>query len=153
MKKFINVLCVLILALTLADLALNLFFDGERTTSAKIDVDNFSVGMLIALLVASLGALGAGAMSFIYFIKFILNVNRNQVFTLKNISLIRKYGVCVLVIGVAMVFITSTVITGKSVVNATSGCINLFGEGLFALLMGEVFNIGLKLQEGKDAEA
>ena len=153
MKKYINVLCVLILVLTMADVALDLFFDGEHTTSIKIDVDQYSVGMLIALLVACLGALGAGVISVIYFIKFILNVNRNQVFTPKNISLLRKYGVCVLLIGVAMVFITSTVITGKSVVNATSGCINLFGEGLFALLMGEVFSIGQKLHEGKNVDA
>ena len=153
MKKYINVLCVLILAMMTTDLALNLFFDGEDQVVTFVDLDSLSLGMLIAILAACLVAFGGIVMAFIYFIRFILNVNRDQVFTLKNISLLRKYGICAIVVGLAVLFITSTMITGKSVVDATGDSIDAFGEGLFALLMGEVFCVGLKLQEGKSAEA
>ena len=146
MKKYMNVLCVLILALTLADLAVDFFFTGDHAVSFKNQY-SFSTGSLLLLLLDCLVILGAGVMSFVYFIKFILNVNRNQVFTEKNISLLRKYGVCALLIGVGVIILSISIITGNSFADALSDGINALGEGFFALLMGEVFGIGLKLKE------
>ena len=42
---------------------------------------------------------------------------------------------------------------GININEAWTDCIDTFIEGLFALLMGEVFGIGLKLQEGKNTAA
>lgn len=148
MKKYINVLCVLILALMLIDLVIDFFYTGG---SSKIvitaNLDSYSLGFLLFLLFVLLVALGAIVVCMVCFIKFILNVNRNEVFTRKNISLLRKYGVCALLIGVCLIFVNIAMqINIKEVV--TDG-IDSMGEGFFALLMGEVFSIGLNLQEGK----
>ena len=146
MKKYMNVLCVLILALMLIDLVVGFFFD-TTSSGPKLNLDSYSLGGLLALLFIALVALGAICVAFVCFIKFILNVNRNQVFTEKNISLIRKYGVCALLCGVCLIALD--LFGGIDIVKALSGGFDALGEGLFALLMGEVFGIGLKLQEGK----
>lgn len=148
MKQYMNVLCVLILVITLVDLVVDFFFTGDQAVTFK-DGNSFSLGSLLCLLLVCLVILGAGVMSFVYFIKFILNVNRNEVFTDKNISLLRKYGVCSLLVGVGVIILSISIITGNSLADAILDGINALGEGLFALLMGEVFGIGLKLKEAK----
>jgi len=147
MKKYMNVLCVLILALMLIDLVADLFIN-TTSVSLQFDFDSYSLGGLLALLVIGLVALCAFCVAFVCFIKFILNVNRNEVFTEKNISLIRKYGVCALLCGVCTIVLCFFGDIG--IVKAVITNIDALGEGLFALLMGEVFGIGLKLQEGKN---
>ena len=146
MKKFMNVLCVLILVLTLIDLVVDFFFTGDHAVSLK-DLNSFSMGSLLGLLLVCLVIISAAVMSFVYFIKFILNVNRNKVFTDKNINLLRKYGVCALLIGVCVIILSISIITGNSFADALSDGINALVEGFYALLMGEVFGIGLKLKE------
>ena len=126
MKKWMNVLCVLILALTLLDLVSNFCFSGREV---------------------SISVLAAIALSFIYFIRFILNVNRNEVFTPKNISLLRKYGVCALVCGVCVIILSVTMGIEPGV--AVGDSLDALGEGFFALLMGEVFGIGQELKEAR----
>ena len=151
MKKFMNVLCVLILVLTLIDLVVDFFFTGDHAVSLK-DLNSFSMGSLLGLLLVCLVIISAAVMSFVYFIKFILNVNRNKVFTDKNINLLRKYGVCALLIGVCVIILSISIITGNSFADALSDGINALVEGFFALLMGEVFGIGLKLKESKKSD-
>jgi len=148
MKKYINVLCVLILALTLIDIIVDLFFSESSPISMR-DPDEFSLGSLLVLLLLCLIMLGGVFMAFVYFIRFILNVNRNQVFTAKNVSLLRKYGVCALIVGVSFIIFGATVITGNSLVDAMLDSIDTLCEGFFALLMGEIFSIGLKLEQEK----
>lgn len=151
MKKFVNVLCVLILAVMLIDLVIDFFYTGGSSIAITVDFDSYSLGFLLFLLFILLVILGAAIVCMVCFIKFILNVNRNEVFTRKNISLLRKYGVCALLIGVCIIFIDIAMqINVKEVV--TDG-IDSMGEGLFALLMGEVFGIGMNLQEGKKTAA
>ena len=125
----------------------------QRQIGYHIDFDPLSLGSLIGLLVLILVILGAGVMTLVYFIKFILNVNRNQIFTEKNVSLLHKYGICTLLIGVGLIGFSLAVITGQSLTNAISDSITVLCEGFFALLMGEVFGIGLKLQERKSTAA
>ncbi len=146
MKKYINVLCVLILLLMLADIVVDLFFSESAPVSMK-DVDTLSTGTLLFTMLLCLIILGGVFMAFVYFIRFILNVNRNQVFTAKNVSLLRKYGACALIVGASFIIFSATVITGNSLVDALLDGIDTLGEGFFALLMGEVFGIGLKLQK------
>lgn len=146
MKKYINVLCVLILLLMLADIVVDLFFSESAPVSMK-DVDTLSTGTLLFTMLLCLIILGGVFMAFVYFIRFILNVNRNQVFTAKNVSLLRKYGACALIVGASFIIFSATVITGNSLVDALLDGIDTLGEGFFALLMGEVFGIGLKLEK------
>jgi len=152
MKKYINFLCVLILALTFGDLILDFFFTTGKTFD-HIDFDTLSLGSLLALLILVLVILGMGFMTLVYFIKFILNVNRNEVFCMKNVNLLRKYGTCVILIGVGLIILTLAIITESSFADALSDGIGALSEGFFALLMGEVFKIGLNLQEGKNVTA
>ena len=150
MKKYMNVLCVLILALTLIDLV-STFFVGSKDVSISLDPQSLSLGTAVFLLVVALVALAAVIICFVTFIKFILNVNRNEVFTKKNISLLRKYGVSALLSGVCMIILI--VYMGIALNEALTDCLDTFIEGFFAILMGEVFSIGLKMQEGKNTTA
>jgi hypothetical protein len=150
MKKYMNVLCVLILALTLIDLV-STFFVGSRDVSISLDPQSLSLGPAVFLLVVALVALAAVIICFVTFIKFILNVNRNEVFTKKNISLLRRYGISALLSGVCMIILI--VYMGIALNEALTDCLDTFIEGFFALLMGEVFSIGLKMQEGKNTTA
>lgn len=150
MKKFINILCVLILLLTLVGLIPDFFVSGG-SVETSVDPQSLSLGAAVFLLLVLLVALVSVIACFVTFIKFILNVNRNEVFTKKNIGLLRKYGGFALLSGLCMFFII--VYMGININEAWTDCIGTFIEGLFALLMGEVFGIGLKLQEGKNTAA
>ena len=141
-----NVLCVLIPALTLLDLVSNFCFSG-REVSISVDPKSVSFETALILLFVMLAVLAAIALSFIYFIRFILNVNRNEVFTPKNISLLRKYGVCALVCGVCVIILSVTMGIEPGV--AVGDSLDALGEGFFALLMGEVFGIGQELKEAR----
>jgi len=147
MKKYINLLCVLILALTLIDLFSTFFVRGQ-SVNMTIDLDSLSLGALVFLLVISLVAFAAIVICFVTFIKFILNVNRNEVFTKKNVSLLRKYGVYTLLSGVCVVILI--VYVGIPLNKVLVDGLETFIGGFFALLMGEVFCIGLKMQEDKN---
>ena len=147
MKKYMNVLCVLILALTLIDLV-STFFVGSRDVSISLDPKSLSLGTAVFLLVVALVALAAVIICFVTFIKFILNVNRNEVFTKKNVSLLRKYGVYTLLSGVCVVILI--VYVGIPLNKVLTDGLETFIGGFFALLMGEVFSIGLKMQEDKN---
>lgn len=150
MKLKINILCVLILALMLMDIVMN-FFCTTNHREITMNLDSFSFGSLLCLLFISLMALSAIVVCFVCFIKFVWNVNRDKVFTKKNISLLRKYGVCALLVGVYVICLSLAVnISNEEVL--TDG-IDAMGEGFFALLMAEVFGYGLKLQEGKNSAA
>jgi hypothetical protein len=94
----------------------------------------------------ALVAFGAIVVAVVSFVKFVLNVNRNEVFTEKNVKLIRKYGYCALLCGVFLIFLTFFFV-GRGFWDAVVDGLDALGEGFFALLMAEVFGIGLKLKE------
>ena len=129
MKLKINILCVLILALMLMDIVMN-FFCTTNHREITMNLDSFSFGSLLCLLFISLMALSAIVVCFVCFIKFVWNVNRDKVFTKKNISLLRKYGVCALLVGVYVICLSLAVnISNEEVL--TDG-IDAMGEGFFA---------------------
>lgn len=148
MKKYMNFLCVLILALTLVYLVVGLFFSGQGALSEDA-FSNTTLSQDLMMLVIALVLLGCFITAIVSFVKFILNVNRNKVFTRKNISLIRKYGVSVLLIAVCFILIKYLFPDdfADTLGLASDEVIGTVIEGLFALLMGEVFVIGLNLQE------
>ena len=138
MKK-INVFCVLVLALMLIDLVVDLFF-STSDSSVVLNLDKESLGSLLFALFVALVALGAVVVAIFSFVKFILNVNRNEVFTERNIKQIRKYGYSALVCGVCMMYLTFFL--GEGFWNAVLDGVDALGEGFFALLMAEIFCIG-----------
>jgi hypothetical protein len=79
MKKYMNVLCVMILALMLIDLVVDFFF-STPSSGPKLDFGSYSLGALLTILFVCVVTLGALCVAFVCFIKFILNVNRNEVF-------------------------------------------------------------------------
>ena len=91
-------------------------------------------------------AFGAIVVAVVSFVKFVLNVNRNEAFTEKNVKLIRKYGYCALLWSVFLIFLTFFFV-GRGFWDAVVDGLDALGEGFFALLMAEVFGIGLKLKE------
>ncbi len=60
---------------------------------------------------------------------------------------------CAIVVGVCLGIFSFSAITGKSLVDALSDCTDTLGEGLFALLMAELFDMGQKLMDEKKASA
>ena len=139
MKK-INVFCVLVLALMLIDMVVDLFFNTSDA-SVELKRENESFGFLLFAFFFALVAFGAIVVAVVSFVKFVLNVNRNEVFTEKNVKLIRKYGYCALLCGLTFFFV------GRGFWDAVVDGLDALGEGFFALLMAEVFVIGLKLKE------
>ena len=144
MKK-INVFCVLVLALMLVDFVVD-FFLNTSNASVELKLENESFGFLLFAFIFSLVALGAVMVAIVSFVKFILNVNRNEVFTEKNVKLIRKYGYCALLCGLFLIFLTFFFV-GRGFWDAVVDGLDALGEGFFTLLMAEVFGIGLKLKE------
>ena len=88
MKK-INVFCVLVLALMLIDFVVDLFLNTSDA-NVELKLENESLGFVLFTFFFVLLALGAVVVAVVSFVKFVLNVNRNEVFTVKNIKLIRK---------------------------------------------------------------
>lgn len=105
-----------------------------------LNLENESLGSLLFILFVALLALGAVVVAIFSFVKFILNVNRNEVFTERNIKQIRKYGYSALVCGVCMMYLTFFL--GEGFWNAVLDGVDALGEGFFALLMAEIFCIG-----------
>jgi len=97
---------------------------------------------------AEMFAVVAALVSFISFIRFILNVNRNQVFVWENVNLLRLTA-CGLMI-LALVAAGDELNTGSSFVEVYDHFFDAFIFGVFNLIIAEVFAIGLKLQEEQD---
>ena len=57
MKKFVNVLCVLILAVMLIDLVIDFFYTGGSSIAITVDFDSYSLG-LFALLMGEVFGIG-----------------------------------------------------------------------------------------------
>ena len=89
MKK-INVFCVLVLAVMLVDFVVDLFLNTSNA-NVELKLENESFGFLLFTLIFLLVAFGAALVAIVSFVKFVLNVNRNEVFIEKNVKLIRKY--------------------------------------------------------------
>ena len=117
----------------LIDFVVDLFLNTSDA-NVELKLENESLGFVLFTFFFALLALGAVVVAVVSFVKFVLNVNRNEVFTEKNVKLIRKYGYCAL-------------LGGHGFWDAVVDGLDALGEGFFALLIAEVFCIGMKLQE------
>ena len=151
MKKKLNLFCVLMLLLMVAQVVTMFvmnagdFEEGwqsgasDQTTSGWTEL----IGSLFCFMV-----IAAAIVSFVCFLRFILNVNQNNVLTGENVNLLRLTGVGLLIITVFA--LCSTLWEGENFAVAFVETIGLMIFSVFNLIVAEAFAIGLKLKEEQD---
>ena len=151
MKKRLNIFCVLMLLL-MATMVVMTFVTGADAFQEGWNKGRNALpaNTWLALLefFAEMFAIVAALVSFISFIRFILNVNHNEVFVWENVNLLRLTA-CGLMI-LALVASCDEFITGCSFVEVYDHFFDAFLFGVFNLIIAEVFAVGLKLREEQD---
>ena len=151
MKKRLNFFCVLMLALLAIDVVMT-FVTGadafQEGWNKGRDVLPANTWLAILEFFVIIFAVVAALVSFVCLIRFILNVNRKEVFVWENVNLLRLTA-CGLMI-LAIVATGDELITGSSFVEVYDHAFDVFLFGVFTLIMAEVFAIGLKLQEEQE---
>ena len=151
MKKRLNIFCVLMLLL-MAAMVVMTFVTGadafQEGWNKGRDVLPANTWLAILEFFAEMFALVAALVSFVSFIRFILNVNRNEVFVWENVNLLRLTA-CGLMI-LAVVAAGDELFTGCSFVEVYDHFFDAFLFGVFNLIIAEVFAVGLKLQEDQE---
>ena len=151
MKKRLNFFCVLMLLL-MAIMVVMTFVTGadafkEGWNNGR-NVLPANTWLAILEFFAEMFAIVAALVAFISFIRFILNVNRNEVFVWENVNLLRLTA-CGLMI-LALVAACDEFLTGCSFVEVYDHFFDAFLFGVFNLIIAEVFAVGLKLQEEQE---
>ena len=151
MKKKLNFFCVLMLLLMVAQvvttfvMGADAFQEGwqkgasDQATSGWTALIGFLFGIAVIL---------AAIVSFVCFLRFILNVNQNNVLTGENVNLLRLTGIGLLIITVFV--LCSTLWEGENFAEAFDETIGLMIFSVFNLIVAEAFAIGLKLKEEQD---
>ena len=151
MKKKLNLFCVLMLLLMVAQVVMmvvmnaDAFHEGWQQGASDQTTSGWTalIGVLLGF-VAIVAAIG----SFVCFLRFILNVNQNNVLTGENVNLLRFTGIGLLII---TVFVRcSTLWEGENFAVAFDETIGLMIFSVFNLIVAEAFAIGLKLKEEQD---
>ena len=151
MKKRLNIFCVLMLLLMATQVVMTF------VTGADAFMEGYNAGQNAGLVntwahllefIAEMFAIVAALVSFISFIRVILNVNRNKVFVWENVNLLRLTA-CGLMI-LAVIASCDELYTGCSFVEVYDHFFDAFLFGVFNLIVAEVFAVGLKLQEEQD---
>ena len=151
MKKKLNFFCVLMLLLMVAQvvttfvMGADAFQEGwqkgasDQATSGWTALIGFLFGIAVIL---------AAIVSFVCFLRFILNVNQNNVLTGENVNLLRLTGIGLLIITVFV--LCSTLWESENFAVAFDETIGLMIFSVFNLIVAEAFAIGLKLKEEQD---
>ena len=151
MKKKLNFFCVLMLLLMVAQVVTmfvmnaGAFQEGwqkgasDQTPSGWIALIGFLFGFMVIV---------AAIVSFVCFLRFILNVNQNNVLTGENVNLLRLTGIGLLIITVFV--LCSTLWEGENFAVAFDETIGLMIFSVFNLIVAEAFAIGLKLKEEQE---
>ena len=151
MKKRLNIFCILMLLL-MATMVVMTFVTGadafQEGWNAGKDAEPANTWGSLLGFIAEMFAIVAALVSFISFIRFILNVNRNKVFVWENVNLLRLTA-CGLMI-LAVVATCDELYSGCSFVDVYDHFFDAFLFGVFNLIIAEVFAVGLKLKEEQD---
>ena len=151
MKKRLNIFCILMLLL-MATMVVMTFVTGadafQEGWNAGRDAEPANTWGSLLGFIAEMFAIVAALVSFISFIRFILNVNRNKVFVWENVNLLRLTA-CGLMI-LAVVATCDELYSGCSFVDVYDHFFDAFLFGVFNLIIAEVFAVGLKLKEEQD---
>ena len=151
MKKRLNTFCILMLLL-MATMVVMTFVTGadafQEGWNAGRNAEPANTWGSLLGFIAEMFAIVAALVSFISFIRFILNVNRNKVFVWENVNLLRLTA-CGLMI-LAVVATCDELYSGCSFVEVYDHFFDAFLFGVFNLIIAEVFAVGLKLKEEQD---
>ena len=155
MKRRLNVLCIVMLSLLLIQVVLSFAFSIDDIISdfseGYRDGQTQSMGIFEALcaLPISIAVICLSVHAFVSFVKFILNVNRDQVFTLKNVSLLRSTG-WRLLIAIVLFIPMDLILMGTKLETVFDEYVDSIIFSVFCLIIAEAFAIGLKLKEEQD---
>lgn len=152
MKGKLNFLCVVMLLLMVAQVVMMFvmgaddFAKGWRE-GAQADTSHttwpefLSMLLCFAVVIAAIG-------SFACFFRFILNVNRNEVFEWDNVLMLRLTGIGQLVMVLSIsVF---TFLNGEAFTDVYDTCYQVLIFSVFNLIVAEAFAIGLRLKQEQD---
>lgn len=148
MKKKLNFFCILLLVLMVASVVMEClagaedFRQGWEEGAKSTEVPAYFGVLAVAV---SLVSVVAYVYAFACFVRFILNVNRGEVFIWDNVDLLRTVGWCVVVTTIVLYSVMSPDL--DNLLESLSKAIGIIIEGVFILIMAEAFSIGLKLQE------
>lgn len=110
----------------------------------------------IASVIIGIAILVLGIITLVSFIRFVLNINRNNIFTRKNTKYLKRIGWCMVIIGLLATIkycndvyaATQTFsLTGYTIGYSDAVYTGTILFGLFSLVMAESFSIGLKMKE------
>ena len=150
MKKKLNLLCIMLLILMIVGMVMAGFAgisDFKRGYEDGINESGTSTYNIIVGLVVFASFL-VYIYAFACYVRFILNVNHGEVFTWTNVDLLKTVGWCIVV--TTTVMCTSMSFDNIDLLDTWSDAISIITDGIFILIMAEVFSIGLKLKEEQD---
>ena len=151
MKKKLNLFCVLMLLLMVAQVVTMFVMNaGDFEEGWQSGASDQTTSGWTAIIVYLYGfvVIAAAIVSFVCFLRFILNVNQNNVLTGENVNLLRLTGVGLLINTVFV--LCSTLWEGENFAVAFDETIGLMIFSVFNLIVAEAFAIGLKLKEEQD---
>lgn len=150
MKKKLNLLCIMLLILMIVGMVmagLAGVSDFKRGYEDGMNESGTSAYNIIEGLVVFASFL-VYIYAFACYVRFILNVNHGEVFTWTNVDLLKTVGWCIVV--TTTVMCTSMSFDNIDLLDTWSDAISIITDGIFILIMAEVFSIGLKLKEEQD---
>lgn len=155
MKKKLNFYCLIVLVLLAADFIIAFWVlrsdfmrgwhDGANatlSTSGEIYEQTWYV-LLTSVLVFVFGI-----RALVSFIRFIINVNRSQVFTWSNVRHLRWVSIGIMVVVVLMMI--NNILMHKDVMNVLSDNLESIIFCVFTLIIAEAFALGIKLREEQE---
>ena len=151
MKKKLNLFCVLMLLLMVAQVVTMFVMNaGDFEEGWQSGASDQTTSGWTAIIVYLYGfvVIAAAIVSFVCFLRFILNVNQNNVLTGENVNLLRLTGVGLLINTVFV--LCFTLWEGENFAVAFDKAIGLMIFSVFNLIVAEAFAIGLKLKEEQD---
>ena len=151
MKKKLNLFCVLMLLLMVAQVVTMFVMnagDFEEGWQSGASDQTISGWTAIIVYLFAFVVIAAAIVSFVCFLRFILNVNQNNVLTGENVNLLRLTGVGLLIITVFGLCLALW--EGGNFAEAFDEAIGLMIFSVFNLIVAEAFAIGLKLKEEQD---
>ena len=151
MKKKLNFFCVVMLLLMVTQVVMmfvmnaDSFREGWQQGASDHAMSGCTtlIGILFGFLV-----IVSAIVSFVCFLRFILNVNQNNVLTGENVNLLRLTGIGLLIITVFA--LCSALWEGENFAVTFDDSIGLLIFSVFTLIVAEAFAIGLKLKEEQD---
>ena len=150
MKKKLNFFCIVLLILMIVGMVMAGFAgvsDFKRGYEDGMNESGTSAYNIIEGLVVFASFL-VYIYAFACYVRFILNVNHGEVFTWTNVDLLKTVGWCIVV--TTTVMCTSMSFDNIDLLDTWSDAISIITDGIFILIMAEVFSIGLKLKEEQD---